>query len=389
MWGLIGSIAAAAISAVAGLISAKDNRKHNKQIMREQNKFNAEQAQIAREWNQQVDSDKYQRQVADMQAAGVNPALAMNGGVTTQATSSAQASSASAMPANLDLGGIIATALQAKQLKIQERLARSQEAKNYADAAKTGKETSWIDELNSASVANIKAQASKAFSDINVNSSTIEVNGVKMDLYNAQTGLFDAQMSKTEKEQQLVEVQTAISNLDKEKLQIILPYVQAQQQASLALQNAQTEKAKQEAITAYTQASLNLANASVSEGIVSSGYYEKLGGKLDADTKRIEADEDLVRQQIKTEEWNTKQAKRNYKWTGVNNAINATCKVATTACAVAGTVMTGGVGGALVKPSGDLGGVVVPKTVVDPRSIYTGSGDYKAFVGAQPYKYYK
>ena len=77
-----------------------------------------------------------------MQAAGVNPALAMNGGVTTQATSSAQASSASAMPANLDLGGIIATALQAKQLKIQERLARSQEAKNYADAAKTGKETS-------------------------------------------------------------------------------------------------------------------------------------------------------------------------------------------------------------------------------------------------------
>ena len=123
-----------------------------------------------------------------------------------------------------------------------------------------------------------------------------------MDLYNAQTGLFDAQMSKTEKEQQLVEVQTAISNLDKEKLQIILPYVQAQQQASLALQNAQTEKAKQEAITAYTQASLNLANASVSEGIVSSGYYEKLGGKLDADTKRIEADEDLVRQQIKTEE---------------------------------------------------------------------------------------
>lgn len=109
-------------------------------------------------------------------------------------------------------------------------------------------------------------------------------------------------MSKTEKEAQLVEVQTAIAELDKQRIQIILPYVEAQQQASLALQSAQTEKAKQEAITAYTQASLNLANAAVSEGIVSSGYYEKLGGKLDAETHRIKADADLVRQQIKTEE---------------------------------------------------------------------------------------
>ena len=61
-------------------------------MMREQNEFNADQAQINREWNAQMDSTKYQRTVADMQAAGVNPALAMNGGVTTQAASNSAAS---------------------------------------------------------------------------------------------------------------------------------------------------------------------------------------------------------------------------------------------------------------------------------------------------------
>lgn len=83
-----------------------------------------------------------------MQAAGVNPALAMNGGVTTQAASSAQASSATAMPANLDLSGVIGAALQAKDIAIKARLAKSQEKllnaqanKFNADAKKTETET--------------------------------------------------------------------------------------------------------------------------------------------------------------------------------------------------------------------------------------------------------
>lgn len=56
---------------------------------REAFNLNAQEAQKAREWNLEMDNTKYQRQVADMQKAGINPALAMNGGVTTQATSNA------------------------------------------------------------------------------------------------------------------------------------------------------------------------------------------------------------------------------------------------------------------------------------------------------------
>lgn len=148
----------------------------------------------------------------------------------------------------------------------------------------------------------MKAAASKALSDITVNDSTVDVNGAKIDLYNAQTGLFDAQMDKTQKEAQLIEVQTAIANLDKQKIEKILPYVQAYQEAGLRLQNAQTEELKQKALTEYTQASLNLSNAAVSDHIVSSEYYERLGGKIDAETGKIKETTDLVKQQIKTEE---------------------------------------------------------------------------------------
>lgn len=65
----------------------------NKQLTgreREQNAFNAEQAQLNRDFQADMASSQYQRGVADMQAAGVNPALAMsNGGAAAPSGSNA------------------------------------------------------------------------------------------------------------------------------------------------------------------------------------------------------------------------------------------------------------------------------------------------------------
>ena len=98
---------------------------YNLLTMAIQNKFNSDQAQIARNWNQQMDNTKYQRQVVDMKAAGVNPALAMNGGVTTQATSNAVAQGAS--PAYMNLGAIAQMAQAISGARLNDAQARNLE----------------------------------------------------------------------------------------------------------------------------------------------------------------------------------------------------------------------------------------------------------------------
>lgn len=54
--------------------------------------FNSQQAQLQREWQEEMSNTAYQRQVADMKKAGLNPYISMSGGsgavVPTGATAS-------------------------------------------------------------------------------------------------------------------------------------------------------------------------------------------------------------------------------------------------------------------------------------------------------------
>lgn len=51
----------------------------NEAMFERQMEFNAEQARINREWQEHMDSTKYQRAMADMKAGGLNPVLAAGG----------------------------------------------------------------------------------------------------------------------------------------------------------------------------------------------------------------------------------------------------------------------------------------------------------------------
>lgn len=84
----------------------------NESMWEKQAAFNAEQAQIQREWSERMENTKYQRAIKDMNAAGLNPILAVTGGGissgagsgATASVTGAQMSSASSQMAS---GGLL------------------------------------------------------------------------------------------------------------------------------------------------------------------------------------------------------------------------------------------------------------------------------------------
>lgn len=94
----------------------------------EANAFTAAEAQKQRDWEEQMSNTAWQRQVSDMQAAGVNPALAMNRGSSGAPTPSGSAA-VSVSPGG---GASMSDIMQALLLPLQRKLLKSQ-AQNQLD----------------------------------------------------------------------------------------------------------------------------------------------------------------------------------------------------------------------------------------------------------------
>ena len=100
--------------------------------------FNAQQAQIQREWEEKMASTSYQRTVSDMKAAGLNPAVMMSGnqGVSSFGSGASASSSSSRLP-KLDVG----------RLDFSNRLSLLDQAASTAKNVESAKKQGAGDEL--------------------------------------------------------------------------------------------------------------------------------------------------------------------------------------------------------------------------------------------------
>lgn len=246
------------ISAVASLASRAINQNESDRVRREQNIFNKYEAQRAREWNQQMDSTKYQRTVADMQAAGVNPALAMQGGVTTQASSNATASAANVGPAQIDLSQVAQLAMQSQALKIQDKLANAEIRLKNADADLKEKDAKVRDDYNNLMMEGMKISNNLNEVQINQVRANIAKIGEEVELLRKQAATEEERRLLTAAETSLRKAMENKTDQEIKNMVALLPFQQA-------LMSAQTESAK-------ANAAAQFVHAAYEQGLIDSGY---------------------------------------------------------------------------------------------------------------------
>lgn len=264
---MLPSIGAGAVSTLSNLA-----------IMHAQNKFNAEQAQIARNWNLDVDNSKYQRAVADMQKAGVNPALMMSKGpISTQAATNISAQGAT--PAYMNMSAVASLAQTISQAKLNDAQRRNLDAstnKMNAEAERAWQEAfgfnidnQYRDEFNQLNLEGKRLSNSMTEEQIKDVKQTIEVKKADVAKKLAE--------AKTEEEKvKLMLTQEALNNAEAYKIYALTPFHQK-------LMAAQTEEAK-------ASAGLKMVQAAYQRGLINAGMIEATVRQTNANASKAEID---------------------------------------------------------------------------------------------------
>lgn len=320
-------------------------------MMVHQNRFNAKQAQITREWNEEMDNTKYQRQVADMKAAGVNPALAMDGGVTTQAGSNATAQGAT--PAYMNFAGM-ANMVQALS---QARLNDSQAKNIDIDTEKKRAEANYYSTLNDKEAAlivgiNIDNQYKDEFLKLR-NEGQRKVNAMtdaeisqtyqNIEKLKAETDLAIKQAATEEERVRLMITQEILNKANSYRINSLVEYEKN-------YYAAKTDEAK-------ASAKLMAAQEAWQNGLIDEGAIEATVRKLNAEASEaeIKAIMDETRHQLGIEKAEVANKKADTASKYVNSAANAISVLADTTFKIVGAVASGGLTLGIPQPHNPIG----------------------------------
>lgn len=155
---VIGGLGGALIGGISSLFGQSSANRTNKELQAQANKFSAKQAQKQMDFQREMSSTAYQRSMADMKAAGLNPMLAYSQGGAS--TPSGAMGSVQAAKVENALGPAIATALEARRLQKEIKAVDSQTDLNNA-VAMTQRAQTKLNETN-AKVASKNAEVLEA-----------------------------------------------------------------------------------------------------------------------------------------------------------------------------------------------------------------------------------
>lgn len=203
----------------------------------EQNAWNSEEAQKQRDWTAQMDNTKYQRQTADMMAAGLNPAMMYGGSVSASAPSGAAASGSSVANPSAGLLDSLLNVIFAKQrLENLRKEGHAIEAGAEKDEAEAGLARSNI------GLTDAKTQYQKMVNSYypNLTTATIDRIWSESEYFKSSSSEKLSEIDVNQSKVALNDAETAIKGLEKEWLPKI--------------REAQTKEATANAVKAFADA---------------------------------------------------------------------------------------------------------------------------------------
>lgn len=212
------------------------------------NQFTADEAQKQRDWEEYMSNTSYQRQVKDMQAAGVNPAMAMSANGASTPSGSAATSVAPQSGINLsDLMQLVMMPMQRKLMKAQAGMFQDQGKAALINAG-ANVQNAGTNERNAAT------------NERNANTSA---RGVDVQQFNAETERMKAQIEGTR-----VASIVSLNEQEKTRLAEQCAYIKIQREQlpeylEIAKKNADSQ-AKQ-AIASLQQAQAAVQNAATND----------------------------------------------------------------------------------------------------------------------------